>query len=741
MKIKATIALLAILLFFSADCTFLMVPAVSSASLSLSSARATGQSAPDPLAVKNFQSNITISGNLNITGKSTVVFAGISSSNPVNVYLNGSVFIRDNATFVLKYANLYFMGATKPYGRNITLSNSPNGHPQLDIGPAVVIDAYTSASIVIGKIRNPRTGQIHNVTATASYGAAIYAYNNSQINADGLTFYRQQVYANYSLGGPTLIECLGESSATLTQVNVESLITYGAANVTVYSGDGTIAVGKTLMGIVLGCYNTSMINLDNVYFQSIVASDEAHMLLDHCTETGSSITTKDSSRVDFAGGTVLNPVVNATGDSYVSLSSSKLSTILYNITVVSIIENATFAILHGGSLSGFVLAVDNSRVVLNSTGQAGALGSLSIVSRDSSSVSIFNSTFNAFPYPIVLSFFDGSKLSVIHSTVAGALLSLFNESAAYILNSQISSTGSGLRIVGQDNANVTIINSAISADSMEMSDEASLSMESSSVWMVNCLNSSQVSIGQDSLVSELSVRDSARVQVYNSTLLELSVTEQNVKGSLSGLTGLIRNSTLALSGSTLRIGLLNTKVNVGFTFSGFSNVTISNSTLSNLSLLGSSVVTLNNASVSASPYVLGNSKIFIYSFVRVHCVDYFGNPISGSVVTISSYPGAKPHGIADKNGFASFAVFSEMDNATGSFPFGTATVKGSFKGVSTSQDVSLALMNKEVTLSFPLPWWSSYVLPVVILVGIVVLLAAIYYVIKRIRGNREQPTA
>jgi len=736
MKIKAIILLLlAVSLIFAADCTFLMVPAVSSASLPLVSGSALGQPAPDPVAIVNFPSNITIKGNMNITGNSVVDLAGVSSSNPLSVSLYGSIFINDNATLVLKYATLYLMGATKPYGCNITLSSSQNSHPRLDIGPAVTIIAYTTGTFNIGSITVH--GHKIPVTATASYGAAIFAYGNGEINANGLTFYRAMLY-NFSLGGPTLIECRGESSVNLTSVQVDSVLGFDAARVTIYTGSGTTKSGKVFNGVVLGFYNASTANLYDVSFQSIVASDETQMFLDACTETGNITTATGRSRVYFTDKTILYPSVNAMGDSYVSLSSSTLTTTHYGTTVVSLHQNATFAIVQGSTVTGWVLAFDNSRVVLNDSGKLSAQGSIGIVSRDSSSVSIFNSSLNSFPTPVIINTFDGSRLSIVNSTTSGCSFGFFNDTAVYISGSRLESEGTGLRIVSQDNANVTVVGSLINADYMGMSDNASLSMKSSTAWMISCLNSSQVSIGNGSLVSELSVRDSAKVEVYNSTVSELSLTESNVNGSVSGLTSFVKNSTLALSGSTIRISLLNTKVNgLSFSFSGLSNVTISNSTLSNLSLQDSSVVTLNNASVSASPYVLGNSKVFEYSSLRVHCVDYFGNPLNNSVVTISGFPGVTPREITDKNGLASFVIFSEFDNATANFPFGTVTVKGVFGGVSTSQDVTVASINKEVTLSLPLPSWWSYILPLVILVVIVALLTVMYYAIKGIRRKRE----
>ena len=740
MRIKAIVLLvLAISLSFAADYALLVVP-VSSASLPVNSgSAAVGQSAADPVVVENFPSNVTITGNLNLTGNSVVDLVGVSKSNLVNVYLYGSIFINDNATLVIKYANLYFMGATKPYGCNITLSNSANGHPRLDIGPAVTIDAYTSTNIFIGRIYNKKLHLYLNLTEPASYGAAIFAYDNAEISANGLVFKRQTVY-NYSLGGPTLIECRGESSASLTSVEVDSVLTYDMANVTIYTGTGTIKVGKGTMGVVFGCYNSSTVNLYNVYYQSIVASDETHWFLHACPEIGNSITATDQSQVEFYSCTIY-PVVNATGDSYVSLSASTLSTNQYGATVASIYDNATLVAVNGSTVTGWVFAFDNSRVVMNKAGYMGAAGSIGIVSRNSSSISILDSTLSSQSIPVVINLFDGSKLSLVNSTIDGGLISSFNDTTVYASGSFFESAGSGLKIVLQDNTNVTMVGCSIDADSLQVRDDASLSMENSMAWVVYCLNSSRVSIGQGSVVSELRASDSAELQVYNSTLYELSLTESNVTGSVSGLAGFIKNSTIALSGSNLKVSLLNTKVSVSFQFSGLSNVIISNSTLGNLYLLGSSVVTLRNASVSASPKVFGNSSVVTYSSLRVRCVDYFGNPLNSSLVTISGYPGTTPHAMTDKDGLASFVVFSEFDNATASFPLGAVTVKGSSGGVSTSREVSLTSLSQEVTLSFPLPTWSSYILPLAILVGIVALLTVVYYVFKRVRGSREEPAA
>jgi len=177
---------------------------------------------------------------------------------------------------------------------------------------------------------------------------------------------------------------------------------------------------------------------------------------------------------------------------------------------------------------------------------------------------------------------------------------------------------------------------------------------------------------------------------------------------------------------------------LNFFFSGDSNVTFVDSLIRSLSLQGSSIVTLNDTAVSGSTYLTGDSKILAYSSLRVRCVDYFGNPLNGSVVTlVSGYGGStlgqQTTGLA---GLATFNIFTELENSTGSFPLGVVTVKGDVQHTRLSQVVSVGLVNEDVTLSFPLPFWTLYLIPLVVFIVIIVLLVLIYYIVRRVRGKK-----
>jgi hypothetical protein len=728
MKIQLIILLfLATSLCYSANFSFLIIPAVSSARLPLDSVSATGLSALDPASVTNLPNNITISGNLNLTGSSVVNFVGGSSSTRVNVYLYGSIFINDNATLVLKHANLYFMGATKPYSRSITLSSS-NGYPQLIITDASIV-AVTG---VTSRIRG----------YSYSYGAAIYAYNKSEVVATQFSFSRQTIASllGFNYGGPTKIGCYGGSSVHLNSVKVESMFTYGEANVTVYGG--------TVAGS-LGLYNSSVADFYGVSFPNTVVADNAHLVLGDCSELGSSmITSTGHSRVDLINGTtvaaftIINslgivttaPGINATGDSEVYFFSSTTSS-AYGGQVVSVYDNATFVEQGSSMNNAAVFAFGNSSVLFNNTTTAGSLENVEIIGNDLSSVSVFSCSLAGDPNPVSINLFDRSHLGVVNSTISGGYCVFSNNSAAYLWDTNVTSS----RIIVQHNASLAVVGGSRIEDSIEMRENASLSLVSSTASLIYCPDSSHASFVHGS-VTELVVSENSTVHLMNSTVQELSLAESNVNGSLSGLTSFIENSTLTLPGSSSDVSVLDTTVNgLDFSLSGNSNVIISNSTLRNLSLQGSSIVTLENASVYSGLDVHGNSTVVLYTPLRVRCVDYFGNPLKGSVVTVNTHSGGTrgfETETADKSGWASFIFFSGIVNATGSFPVGFATVTGSFGDVSSSENFNVALVSEEMTLSLPLPWWSGYILPVIILVAIVALLVFINYAYKRLRARQ-----
>jgi hypothetical protein len=678
---------------------------------------------------------VYIHGGIFINDTATLVFKN------AKVYILGSVFINGNATLVLNHATLYFTGnVKKPYSQNIVLS-SPTGHPQLNV---------TSASIV--GVTGVTIGGAKGIAKRSySYGVAIYAYNGSRVTGTGLSLSRQNITGGLFLqGGPAEIKCYGESYVSLSYFHVESMFTYDEADVTVYSGAvGTMGVNATLLSV----YNSSVVNLYGVSFPNTMVADNAHLALARCTESsGSTLTSMGHSIVDVTNGTtvvgffgappyppVYFPGINVTGDSLVYFSSlSEASATANSWPVVTVYDNATFVEQNGIINYGTVTAEGDSRLFLNNTQTTGFLQNIEIIAYNSSSIFISNCSLSSQPYPVTILVSDNSSLNVVGSSIISGYLAFSNNSVASV--SKTIMTGSIVSV--EDNASLSVASNSTIEGSIDMSENASLSFESSNGPFIHCPDSSHASFVDDT-VSLLSVSDSSTVRLMNSTVQELSLTESNVTGSLSGLTSFFKNSTLTLSGSKSQVNAINATVkNLDLSFSGNFNVTISNSTLYNLNLLGSGAVTLKNASVySGLSPPRGNSTVFLYSPLRVRCVDYFGNPLNDSPVAIVTGPtgtNVLANKTTDKNGWVGFVLFSGIVNSTGSFPLGSATIRGRFGGVSTSKDVDVAFVNKDVTLSFPLPWWSGYILPIAILVGIVALLVFVSYAYGHVRAGREK---
>jgi hypothetical protein len=148
----------------------------------------------------------------------------------------------------------------------------------------------------------------------------------------------------------------------------------------------------------------------------------------------------------------------------------------------------------------------------------------------------------------------------------------------------------------------------------------------------------------------------------------------------------------------------------------------------------------NTSFVFKAVSVLGNSKLYVWSAFRVRTVDYFGSPLSGANTTIIR--GLTPFGrhlgskLSDENGWASFQLFSYLVNSTGSFAVGDIQVYSAFSGASARQNPFLSALAKDEIVALPLPSWSGYILPVVLLVAVIAILSVVSFVLKKLRKQK-----
>jgi hypothetical protein len=294
------------------------------------------------------------------------------------------------------------------------------------------------------------------------------------------------------------------------------------------------------------------------------------------------------------------------------------------------------------------------------------------------------------------------------------------------------------QVVAHDGVNMTVVADSKIGSAVSLRGTTRLDMESSSGFIIYGLDASQISL-TNSNVSMLGVKDSVKVLAKDSIVEEFLLTAFNVTGSWVGLTNFFENFSLVPVGYGPTVSVFNTAVKgLDLLFLGNSDMSIYNSTIRNLSLQGSSIVRLYNVSiVSNFLSIKGDSKVYFWSPLRVRLVDYFGSPLSGVNVTALlgyGYTGEQlAKATTGPDGWANFVLFSEFVNASGSFPFGYISLLCRSANVTSYQSATLARLNKEVIVSMPLPSWSMYILPSVIVVVIIVILAVISLVYSRIR--------
>lgn len=761
MKTRLTTIPLLIMFFALVTGSFLFeMPVVSSSgSFRSGSVSILGTILPPKVdATKNFGNSINITGNLKVSGNDSIRFAGVSPSVRARVFLNGSIDIVENGTLVLQYVDLFFVGSKTPYSRYIRLlPNSTNGHPQMIVSNATIIAATWTRQIL-----NPRAAPRQRIFANVSFGAAIYAYGDSEITGKEFAFYRDKVaYQNLTTGGPSVIKCYDNSLLDLSNSILESVQAYNNAKVTIFTGNGArrALVGNTIYdkGTFFGAYNSSQVNLFSVYFMNTSVLDNAYMSFTYCTEVyQNSITTKSNARVDLLAGSLVTgatsvgapkrdpvtfaiiptylPGINASGNSYISLNSSKADSNVNAYPVAYLWDNAVLSILQNCSVRGRIVTNDYSKAFISNIPSPNKLVDVWLEAHNYSSISIFNSAVYQQIFPPQIQFYDNSSLSLVNSLVNYGWIQFHDATSLIISNSTLSSS----EVLAFDEANVVVANGSRIETGVGLRGNSRLDAMDSSAMIIYSLDTSRLFLN-DVSVSLLDVKDESSIVVKNSTLTELSLIASNVTGSWTGFNGFFENSSLPLTGHSPAVSLLNTTVKaLNLLFQGNSNVKIANSTISNLSVQGSSVIKLSNVSIAtASIFVVGKAKVYLNSTLRVRVVDYFGNPLSGANVSVeigyASMAESLGSKFVDANGWVTFVLFSGFVNSTGTFSFGVVTVRSHFGGVTGAQETNLAISNKDITMSMPLPSWSGYILPVVVLVAIVVVLVLVNFIFKRIR--------
>ncbi len=378
----------------------------------------------------------------------------------------------------------------------------------------------------------------------------------------------------------------------------------------------------------------------------------------------------------------------------------------------------------------------------------------------------FNSTI-AYADLSSITLYDNSTAAINNSTTKDAYFMLWeysnitvsNSSSVYsilahestVVSVQNSTIQGGVNIYNNSSANIQ--NSTIHSNSAH--GDSTLSISSSFIEELRARNSPTFNI-HNSTVDYLSTQESPEIQVYDSEIDSLRLLTNSTKCTISNLEpGLLShwnfisdcNVNVYSGGYAPNVTFTDTHINGWhFAFSGDSNYTITNSSISYIevwsfstlylydsfcdglyvystsylydthcsviSLYDNGTVWLMNSTYS-NDVIRDFCKMYLSWYLDVHVVDSLDQAVPSASVSVS-YPNSTvaDSKLTDSNGLARFPLMEKMMNDTGEYPIGDYNVEATYESYISGTTVNLT-ETKQVTLTFGslvIPELSSLVL-------------------------------
>jgi hypothetical protein len=721
---------------------FLMVPL-----LTLVSASLAGDFFSPMSSVMSVSQDVGLSGDIVIDHD--LVIGGNNVTSFVNAYVNitGNIVVEGNATLRLVNATIFLKGQTTHYQYNITFQNPLNGNPRLIASNAVVrseklsaIRFFENSSAVANGLKcasSDLDAYDYSVLSLSGFLARIlYIYGHSSVSVSGSDMKTTKVY-------------VWDSAVfqVLNSTTMDSLYSYNYASVKLSSGS-TVSKdfyvrGSSLVSIRDNCtvggtlkvYDFSRVSIAYLVYSrgagkiqkitaedfanvsiassfvsSIAVSDNVSVSVSYCQYPStmiSSISAEDSSNLSIISSYVDS--LKVSDWAYVSISSSQVEGI--SASGHSRIVASGVTLTKGVEVlpvKGKYAASDFSQLIISG---------LSV--RPSKTVSLIEGS-------------GGSFVEISNSTVTYSVLRIRENSVASFVNVNVSSS----RFYVEGHSNVSISSSSIT-DRIEIADYSSAYVSSSQLYSVIVEDSSSAFIWS-SQVNLLHALDFSNTTLSSCVVDGIWIEALNVNASFFGLRKFGQRQSISMNYSSggfapsLNFIATETRGGLDLMFYGASNVSIADSSIRGLSLLDSSVARLENCTLLEA-YTFDKARVYVWSRLRVRVTNYFGNLLKGANVTVV-YPNGTALGpsVVDDGGWASFMLFVKMQNATGKFKVGAFGVVASFGKDSARQSVDLE-SDMDMTIVLPVPWWAQYLIPSLVIVGVL----AFIVVFRRVRRKRR----
>jgi len=677
-----------------------------------------------------------------------LVIGGNNVTSFVNAYVNitGNIVVEGNATLRLINATIFLKGQATNYQYNITFRNPLNGNPRLIASNATVrseklsaIRFFENSSAVANGLNCAIDFDAYDysVLSLSGFSARIlYIYGHSSVTVSGSNMKTTKVYvwdsAVFQVLNLTTMDSLFSYNYTSVKLSSGCTVSkdFSVKDSSIVSIRDNCTVGGTLkvydfsrVSIAYLVYsrgvgkiqkitaeNFANVSIVSSFVSSIVVSDNATVSVSYCEYPAtmiSSISAEDSGNLSIISSYVDS--LKVSDWAYVSISSSQVE---------------------GISASG------HSRIVASGVTLTQGAGTLPVKGKyaasDSSQLIISGLSVRPGKMVPLIEGSGSSFVEISNSTVSLSVLRIRENSIASFVNVNVSSS----RFYVEGHSNVSISRSSIS-DMIEIVDYSSAYVSSSKLYLVSVEDFSSSSIWS-SQVTLLHALDFSNTTLSSCVVDGIWVEALNVNASFFGFRKFGQRQSISMNYSSggfapsLNLIATETRGGLDLMFYGASNVSIVDSSIRDLSLLDSSVARLENCTLLEA-YTFDKARVHVWSSLRVRVTDYFGNLLKGANVTVV-YPNGTALGpvVVDDGGWASFMLFVRMQNATGEFKVGAFGVVASFGKDSARQSVDLQL-DRDVTIVLVIPWWVQYLIPSLVIVGVL----AFIVVLLRVRRKRR----
>jgi len=721
---------------------FLMVPL-----LTLVSASLAGDFFPPRSSVMFVSQDVGLSGDIVIDGDLVIGGSNVTSFVNAHVNITGNIVVEGNATLQLINATIFLKGQATNYQYNITFRNPLDGNPRLIASNANVsseklstIRFFENSSAVANRLKcasSDLEAYDYSVLSLSGFLARIlYIYGHSSVTVSGSDMRTTKVYvwnsAVFLVLNLTTMDSLFSYNYTSVELSSGCTVSkdFSVRDSSLVSIRGNCTVGGTLKvydfsrvsvsylvysrggGKIqkISAENFANVSIVSSFVSSMVVSGNATVSVSYCDYPAtmiSSISAEDSGNLSIISSYV--DTLKVSDWAYVSISSSQVEGV--SASGHSRIVASGVALTQGVEalpLKGKYTASDSSQLIISD---------LSV--RPGKKVPLIEGSGTSF-------------VEISNSTVSLSVLRIRENSVASFVNVNMS----GSRFYVEGHSNVSISGSSIS-DKLEIVDYSSAYVSSSELYSVSMEDFSSASIWS-SQMNLLHALDFSNITLSSCVVDDIWVEALNVNASFFGLRNFGQLQRISMNcssgGSAPSLNLIATETRGGLDlmFYGASNVSIADSSVRGLSLSDSSVARLENCTL-LEVYTFDKARVYIWSRLRVRVTDYFGNLLKEANVTVVCSNGtALGPGVVDDGGWASFMLFVKMQNATGEFKVGAFGVVASFGKDSARQPVDLE-SNRDVTVVLLIPWWGQYLIPSLLIVGVL----AFIVVLRRVRRKRR----